>query len=128
MKKNDMALPRILVVDDDNDLLDMMCVLLETAGFNAECISNENQLYPCITASRPDLLLMDIYLHAADGRDLCRELKNNPLYAKIPVILYSAGHITAASIESSKADAFVVKPFDINMMIEKIRYHLVQPA
>lgn len=119
-----MALPRILVLDDDKDLLDMICVVLQMAGFDPECIANENQLYPSIAACQPDLLLMDIYLLASDGRDLCLGLKNNPLYAKLPVILYSAGHITAASIEISKADAFVVKPFDINKMVEKIRYYL----
>jgi len=64
---------------------------------------------------------MDIFLGDADGRTLCYNLKFQPAYENIPVILYSAGYVPLSTIEHSKADEFIIKPFDIKQLLGKIK-------
>ena len=115
-----MNLPQILVLDDDQDLLDMVCIMLEQSLMQPVCINDDKLLYSSIAEKRPDLILMDIYLGAADGRKICVGLKKNEDFRGIPVILYSAGYITIASIHECMADAFIVKPFDMRSLVKKI--------
>jgi DNA-binding response OmpR family regulator len=110
----------VLVVDDDLDLLEMVSIVLKRHEMNVSCINNGSVLEDSIAETRPDIILMDIYLGDSDGRNLCHSLKTSDQYRNIPVILYSAGFITSASIENSLADDFLVKPFDISKLINKI--------
>lgn len=111
----------VLVVDDDTDLLDMVNLVLTSHELNVTCISKGSLLLESIEGSRPDLILMDVFLGDSDGRDLCLSLKTSGKYTNIPVILYSAGFITASSIKASMANDFMVKPFDISRLVDKIR-------
>ena len=111
----------ILVVDDDADLAEMMVMLLKSAGLRVKNINTGSLFFDTVDTFVPDIILMDIYLGEHDGRHLCRELKDSDK-GSVPVILYSAGHITNASISESLADAFISKPFEIDNMLEKIRY------
>lgn len=111
----------VLVVDDDQDILDMVNLVLTTYDLKVSCIKYGTALMTAIESIKPDLVLMDIYLGDADGRTLCHELKNSSKYKNIPVILYSAGHITAASVKESLADDFLAKPFDNLKLIKSIR-------
>ena len=114
-------MPAVLVVDDDIDLLEMVAMALTMQDFQVECLSKGQQLFETLSLSKPDLLLMDIYLGDADGRELCRTLKKSEQFRDIPTILYSAGYITASSIRDSLADDFIVKPFDITILGDKIK-------
>jgi DNA-binding response OmpR family regulator len=109
----------ILVVDDDADLAEMVTILLTRSGMCVHNLSSGNGLTETIISFRPDIILMDIYLGDHDGRELCRSLKTGD-YKSIPVILYSAGHITVASVKASMADAFIAKPFELDVLLDKI--------
>ena len=78
-----------------------------------------------VESIRPDIILLDIFLGDADGRNLCYQMKLHPAYQNIPVILYSAGHISFSTIQKSKADEFIVKPFEIDQLLGKIKELLV---
>jgi DNA-binding response OmpR family regulator len=117
-------LPSILILDDDEDLLEMVSLILTKKHFNVTAIKDWQETYESIKVSNPDTILMDIYLGTMDGRKLCRELKENPEFQSIPIILYSAGNITPESIEESLSSDFMVKPFDINVLIGKINDQL----
>lgn len=110
----------VLVVDDDTDLLEMVSLVLTSHNMKVECLNKGDLLFQSVATDKPDIVLMDIYLGDSDGRDLCRTLKSSDQYHNIPVILYSAGNITAASVQESKADDFLSKPFDIRQLINKI--------
>ena len=114
-------MPKVLVLDDDTDLLEMVSLVLQSYQMEAVCISRGEALVHAIEKEQPDAVLMDIYLNASDGRLLCQGLKKNDSFKHIPVILYSAGHITRSSIQDSLADDFIVKPFDIAQLINKLR-------
>ena len=112
---------KILVVDDDKDLLDMVDMALTRHGYVTTTLSRGSCFFHSIKSSKPDLVLLDIFLGDADGRTLCHEMKLQPAYENIPVILYTAGHVPLSSVENSKADEFITKPFDNNYLIQKIK-------
>lgn len=117
---------KILVLDDDTDLLEMVEMVLTHRKMLVFPISESRAFFDAINKNEPDIILMDIYLGDADGRDLCRQFKILPQYENIPVILYSAGQITAGSIDESLADEFLEKPFDVNVIINKITEMVTQ--
>ena len=116
---------KILVVDDDADLLEMVTLVLRTYGMEVASLNNGTHFFHTLSHFTPDIIVMDIYLGDADGRILCKELKTTTDYAGIPVILYSAGNISPASIEESEADDFLQKPFDIGFLFSRIQQQLV---
>lgn len=112
---------KILVVDDDEDILEMMELVLNAYEFAPVCIAKGIDVADTVEKVKPALILMDIYLGKQDGRTICHSLKKSPAFSQIPVILYSAGHISSESIKESCADAFVIKPFNVAELIHRIR-------
>jgi len=117
---------RVLIVDDDLDLLEMVCLTVRSNGMDPICVSSGQEALLTLATIQFDLILMDIFLGDKDGRELARQLKKEPRSASIPIILYSAGEITASSIAESMADAFIQKPFNISSLIH--RMYQLMPA
>lgn len=117
---------QVLVVDDDVDLLEMVSIVLRNYDLKVNCLSGGSQLLQSISENKPDLILMDIYLGDADGRELCHTLKTSPKYQDIPVILYSAGNIPPVTIKESLANDFISKPFDISQLVKRITHQSKQ--
>jgi DNA-binding response OmpR family regulator len=113
-------MPNVLVIDDDVDLLEMVEAVLTSYDMQVSISSNGSTLFESVKSVQPDIILMDIYLGDADGRELCQNLKSSDEFGHIPVILYSAGNISKSSIHNSKADDFIVKPFDVGVLAKKI--------
>jgi DNA-binding response OmpR family regulator len=113
-------MPRVLIVDDDEDLLEMVSMILSRSGVEVHTAAKATNFHEMISKIGPDLILMDIYMDGLDGRELCREMKLLDQFAKIPVILYSAGIIPADTITTSLADEFMLKPFDNAQLLKKI--------
>lgn len=119
---------KVLIVDDDNDLLEMVTLVLRTNGMEVFSLSDHTDFFTTLSNYRPDLIVLDIYLGDADGRELCRQLKNTEEFSDIPVVLYSAGHISSSSIEDCQANDFLQKPFDISVLLKRIRQQVPQPG
>ena len=112
---------RVLVVDDDPDLLEMICLMILSNNMSPLCVSSGSQALKAMEDETFDLLLMDIYLGDLDGRDLSRKLKEDLRFRSVPILLYSAGEISAPSIISSMADGFIQKPFNMTVLIQRMR-------
>ncbi|MBX3255324.1 MAG: response regulator [Chitinophagaceae bacterium] len=112
---------KVLVIDDDEDLLEMVILMLQKYGIEAESTTGGDQLFKMMDRQHPDVVLMDIYLGREDGRDLCKHIKTTGKYAGTAVVLYSAGYITPASIVDSGADAFLQKPFDMKQLLSYVK-------
>ena len=112
-----------MVVDDDADLLEMVTLVLTSQGMDVVALNKGKEFFNVLKSNQPDIVLMDIYLGDADGRDLCRQVKTASV-PKVPILLYSAGNITSSSIAESMADDFFQKPFEINQLMKKIRNFL----
>ena len=112
-------------MDDDEDLLEMITMVFRThAGMEIKGLASGRLLLESLTVEKPNIVLMDIYLGDFDGRNLCKQLKNSPEYSAIPIVLYSAGNISKASIVDSLADDFVQKPFDLSSLFNRIQQNL----
>src|SRR5579862_6856931 len=109
-----------LIIDDDADLLEMVGTILTNHGIKATCVGHADEITEILKKKKPDIILMDIYFGNADGREVCRTLKSSKRFHSIPIILYSAGQITSASVNDSKADDFISKPFNIRELMRKI--------
>ena len=117
---------KILVVDDDIDILTVVQLVLETNGFEVVAISNWQQIFAQIETFKPDLILLDVSLGTQDGRNLCKQLKSDNTTKHISVILFSANHNVEKSVTECLANSFISKPFDINNLIEGINNQLME--
>ncbi len=115
---------RILVVDDDTDILSVMEILLTMKGFEVEVTAKGENTFPKINTFQPDLILLDVLISGHDGRTICKQLKSNEATRHIPVIMFSAHPGAAATIADYGADDFIAKPFDVNNLIQKVNTQL----
>lgn len=116
---------KILVVDDDLAILDMLDEVLSYYGYQVSTLSRAENVFDRIAEYRPNLILMDIMLAGMDGRTICKAIKSIDNVADIPVILISATESGTSCLHKDGApDDFVQKPFDVNFLIEKIEYQL----
>ncbi len=116
---------KILAVDDDKDILEVLQFVLEDSGYEVETLSDGKYLFDKIKSDAPDLILLDIMLGNLDGRELCKSVKTTEETHDIPVILISASHNIGDSMNQKGApDAFVAKPFDIDVLLDAIKTQL----
>lgn len=116
---------RILVLDDDADILDILSMLLTDGGYEIQTLSSGDKVFEAISSFHPDLVLMDVMLANMDGRLICKQMKSNNDTQNIPVILISGTHDLAFSLNQIGApNDFVAKPFDIDHLLGKIQGQL----
>ena len=114
---------RVLVVEDDPDIAQLVAHYLEKAGFSTELLANGRDAISAITARPPDVLVLDLMLPQVDGLEICRVIRGNAATATIPIIM-----LTARAEESDRivgleigADDYVAKPFSPNELVARIR-------
>ncbi len=121
---NKFAMKRILAVDDDNDILEVLRYILEDSGYEVETLSDGHFLFDKIKAHTPDLIILDIMLGNLDGRQLCKDVKAKLETHDIPVVLISASHNEKSMYKLGAPNAFIEKPFDINELLDTIKLQL----
>jgi len=110
---------KILVIENDLDILDIVGFLFKVDGF--EVLESQSKIpIEKIIEVNPNLILLD-YLHHEYGKEICLEIKNNPLTQHIPVIIFSAIIGLEEAAKASCADAFIAKPFDIDSLEKLVR-------
>jgi DNA-binding response OmpR family regulator len=116
---------RILVVDDDTGILEVLTDILYEYNFDVKAISRGELVFDEVNAYHPDLILMDVMLSGMDGRNICKSLKADPQLSWIPVILLSA-NINAYNVMFDKGapNDFLAKPFDMDNLIYRIEMQL----
>ena len=122
---NVIEMKRILAVDDNQDILDVLRFILEDSGYEVDTLTDGHGLFQQIKKSHPDLILLDIMLGDMDGRTLCKDVKQTAETHNIPVILVSASHNIADSMKQNGApDDFIAKPFDMHVLLNSIERQL----
>lgn len=111
---------KIMIVEDDLDLLHGLRFLLQ--GYNCKIcpISDADEIVKTAGLLQPDLILLDIKLDHGNGLDICRELKNSYL-KNIPVFIMSGIPDAQRSSYEAGADYFLAKPFDSEILLSKIK-------
>lgn len=112
---------KILVVDDDEEVLETIQLILEIGGYDVEPLDDAEQIFDRIESFDPDLILLDIVLGKIDGRNLCKQIKSQYSTRKIPILMMS-GLYDLKEIEDMipAPDDFMQKPFKMEVLLEKI--------
>ena len=118
----------ILVVDDDPDLVEAVSMKLESENFRVARAYDGNEAWEKIKEERPALIVLDVMMPEKDGYTVCRELKSDPEYKDISVILLTAvGEAVPSTTythmdgKTALADDFIPKPIDMDELMEIIR-------
>ena len=111
---------KILVCDDDQGILEMLEILLDDDGYEVILEPNSVHALRTIKREKPDLILLDIWMPVISGDQILKTLKTDQQMKSIPVLMYSASTDGKAIAESSGANAFLSKPFDIIELLAKI--------
>ena len=114
---------RILLVDDEKDLLELVKVRLEANGFDVMTARDGLEALEKARGEKPDLVILDVMLPKLNGYEVCTLLKQDPRYQNIPIVLFTAK--TQEEDEKTGvgcgANAYVRKPFQPQELLEKIR-------
>jgi two-component system phosphate regulon response regulator PhoB len=124
-----MANEKILIVDDEEDVLELVRYNLDKNGYKVETAATGEQALAKARAKLPDLIILDLMLPGIDGLDVCKKLKNDTKTQNIPVIMLTAkGEETdiVTGLELG-ADDYVTKPFSPKVLIARIRRILQRP-
>lgn len=111
---------KILVVDDDADILEAVQLILDTGGYASEGITKGDETYQKIKEYQPDLIILDVLLSGNDGRMICKNLKRAKETNHIPIIMMSAHPSAHESVKECGADAFLAKPFSIHDLFAQL--------
>jgi DNA-binding response OmpR family regulator len=122
--------PVIFVVDDEEDILNLVTKTLEKSGYTVEVARRGNEAVAKANAVLPDLVLLDAHLPELHGFDVCRKLKSNPRFARIPIVMmtavYRGWRFAQDSRESFGADDYIEKPFSLADLLRRVEYHLTR--
>lgn len=117
------SLKKVLIVDDSQAEMRLMQSFLEQAGYWTVPLNDPTRLEQMLDMERPALVLLDVVMPQRNGFQACRELKGNPSYSQVPVVL-----VTSKGTDSDRfwgkqqgADGYVVKPFTRDQLVGEVQ-------
>ena len=118
-----MANERLLVVDDEEDILELVRYNLQKEGYQVCCATSAEYALQQIKVELPDLIVLDLMLPGMDGLDLCKVLKRNPATEHISVLMLSAKGSEADVVSGLElgADDYIAKPFSPRVLVARIK-------
>ncbi len=122
-----MANAKILIIDDDINICELLRLYLEKEGFEAAVVTNGLQAIDTFNATSPDLILLDIMLPGLDGWQICREIRKT---SQTPIIMLTAKGETFDKVLGLElgADDYITKPFETKEVIARIKAVLRRSA
>jgi DNA-binding response OmpR family regulator len=122
--------PVIAALDDEADILELLRVNLQKAGYRFEGFQEAEDLYRYLAREKPSLILLDLMLPDTDGLEVCRQIRRSEELAQVPIIM-----LTARGDESDKvvglelgADDYMTKPFSVKELVARIHAVLRRPG
>ena len=114
---------RILLVDDEPDLLELVRVNLHQAGYEIETAEAGREALACIRRRRPDLVILDLMLPDLSGTEICRQVRADPELADLPIIMLTAKADELDRVVGLElgADDYVTKPFSPRELTLRVR-------
>lgn len=117
---------KILVIDDETELLKAISIRLKTSGYEVSTAQDGQEGLEKAKSLNPDLIVLDILMPKMDGYEVCRLLKFDEKYKSIPVIMLTAKtqDIDKAMGKKVGADDYITKPFETQDLVEKIKKYI----
>ena len=125
-----MANERVLVVDDEEDLLELVSYNLQKEGYSVSCVSTGEDALNTARTMLPDLIVLDLWLPSVDGLDVCKQLKSDTRTQHVPIIMLTAKSTEADVVTGLElgADDYVTKPFSPRVLLARIKTVLRRKA
>ena len=111
---------KILIIDNDRDVLDVMQEALGYEGFDVTIVESTDNINLLVKSVNPHLVIIDYLLGDRNGGELCHEIKSDQATDKLPVILFSAYPRVLNSLGTYGCDAFIPKPFDLDTLLNQV--------
>jgi two-component system, OmpR family, response regulator VicR len=113
---------KILVVDDEEDIANLVKLILEPVGFEVEEVCDPKLAFETAKRFRPDAVLLDLLMPGLDGWEIFAQLRNDPDFSSIPIAILTAkskGVDQMVGLHVMKANSYITKPFGIQELIDK---------
>ncbi len=114
----------ILICDDDEGILDVTAMVLESFGYRVVPIINSLKVLDTVHIENPDLVILDLWMPGINGEQLLEAIKTNPETCDTPVIIISASRDGSSVAKQSGANDFLEKPFDIDVLTERVKQYI----
>ena len=124
--KTNVHMQKILIIDDDPDVLTVLQLLLRKKGYDVATATKEEEAYQQLNAFMPNLVVLDVLLSGVDGREICKRIKHADKWKHIPVIMFSAHPGAQKNLADIGADDFLPKPFQSEKILERIKAQLTK--
>ncbi len=113
---------RILVVEDEKDLAELVAFNLKKHGFQAQTVGDGGSALRAVAAQLPDLIILDVMLPVMSGLDVARQLRTNPKTATMPILMLTARGDETDQLAglSVGADDYVTKPFSMKVLLARV--------
>ena len=111
---------RILIFDDDTDILAICSYILEDQGWDVHTRTNCNNIIETLEEIKPNVILMDNWIPDTGGIIATQLIKDHPTFKSVPVIYFSANNDIKTLAKQAGADTFLAKPFDISELEEVV--------
>src|SRR5436190_6026910 len=117
------AMKKILIVEDETDLVKLLKYNLEKEGFRVSSATDGSVALAEARRETPDLVILDLMLPGLDGLEVCRQLRRNEKFARIPILILSARNDESDRIVGLElgADDYVTKPFSMREVTARVR-------
>ena len=118
---------KILIVDDDPDLVEAVTMILRSKRFEVVAAYNGKEGIEKVKSERPDLVVLDVMMPEKDGYSVCKELKSDPQWSHIPILLLTAvvSHVPTTRFTQqmgmeTEADDYIDKPVEPEVLVKRI--------
>lgn len=111
--------PRVLIVDDDPDLLALMTETLDLEGYRVDSAVNGAKALDALEANMPDLILLDMKMPVMDGSEFARRFRARHDHAS-PIVIITAAADAGKTAEAIGANGWLGKPFDLDALLEVV--------
>lgn len=117
---------KVLIVDDEQDIVESLQFVLEAAGFECHCAYNGEEGLNLAREILPDLIILDVMMPKINGFKICRLLKYDSKYRNIPILMVTArSQMEDKQIgEETGVDEYITKPFELDEIVEKVKGYL----
>jgi DNA-binding response OmpR family regulator len=123
------AAPRVLVVEDERNIRDLVCLHLGLEGYSCEGVADGREALALAERERFDLMVLDVMVPGIDGLSLCRAVRNGQMNQDVPIMLLTARREEADKVVGleSGADDYLTKPFGVRELVARARALLRRP-